>query len=141
MDGKISKEKQQQMQQRYFEMQKINQQIQKLEKQAEMIENQINELNITNNALSEIKNTKEGKDIKAPLASGIFIEAKITNNKEVLVNTGAGTTVRKTIPAAKKLIENQLKEIKKFKDESSSNLEKLNSRARELEEGISELVK
>ncbi|MBW2996240.1 prefoldin subunit alpha [Candidatus Woesearchaeota archaeon] len=140
-EGEISKEKQQQLQQKYMEMQMLSQQMQQAQKQIEMVNNQINELNLTKEALDDISKTKEGTEIRVPLASGIFIKANLTDNKDVIVNVGAGTSVKKTIPEARKLIDDQLKEITDFARESEANLNQLAAKAQTIEKELTELAK
>ncbi|MEE9525543.1 MAG: prefoldin subunit alpha [Candidatus Woesearchaeota archaeon] len=140
-EPEISQEKQQEMQQKYMEMQTISQQMQQLQKQQEVLANQINELNLTKEALDDIAKTKEGTEIRVPLASGIFIKAQLTDNKDVGVNVGAGTSVKKTISDAKELIDEQLKEISKFRDESAANLMQITGKAKQIETELSELIK
>ena len=141
MAEEISKEKQQKMQQKYMEMQMLSQQIQQVQKQLELLANQVQELNTTNEALDDIGKTKPGTEIRVPLASGIFIKAQLTDNKDVTVNVGSGTAVKKSIPEAKELIDKQLKEISGFKKELEGNLTQLAAKAQLIEKELSELVK
>ena len=140
MKEEISKEKQQQMQQKYMEMQMLSQQMQQAQKQIEMVHNQINELNLTKEALDDISKTEQGTEIKVPLASGIFIKANLIDNKDVTVNVGSGTSVKKTISEAKQLIDDQLKEITDFAEQSEANLNQLAAKAQTIEKEIAGLT-
>ncbi|MBR9692086.1 prefoldin subunit alpha [Candidatus Woesearchaeota archaeon] len=135
------KEKQQVLQQKYMEMQMLSQQMQQMQKQIELLNNQMQELVLTKQALDDISKTETGTEIKVPLASGIFIKAEIKDNKEVMVNVGAGTAVKKTIPQAKELIDNQIKEITDFSQQSEGNLNKLAAKAQTIEKELAELTK
>jgi len=141
MPGEISKEKQEELQNKYMELQSISQKMQQLQKQSQMLNNQIQELNITSESLDKISKTKKDTEIKAPLASGIFIKAKLLDNENVSVNVGSGTVVTKSIPEAKKLIDNQIKEVIGFREETEQNLNQIASKAQNLEKELSELVK
>ncbi len=140
-EKEISQEKQQALQQKYMEMQMLSQQMQQMQKQLELLVNQMQELNNTKEALDEISKTKTGTEIRVPLASGIFVKAQITDNKDVTVNVGASTAVKKTIPEAKELIDQQQKEITNFQKEVEENLIKLTAKAQQIEKELSELVK
>ena len=134
-------EKKQKLQQKYMEMQALSQQIQQVQKQLELIVNQVQELNSTKEALDNISKTPLDTEIRVPVASGIFVKGKITDNKDVTVNVGAGAAVKKTIPEAKELIDQQLKEITNFRAELEVNLNQLVTKAQQLEKELSELVK
>ena len=135
-----TEEKKQLLQQKYMEMQMIAQQIQQIQKQVELIENQLQELTVTKEALKTIGETKEGNEILVPLASGIFIKANLKDNKDVVVNVGSGTAVKKSLDEAGKLIEEQEKELADFKEELGKNLEKLTENARSFEKELTALA-
>ena len=137
----MDKENQQKLQQKYMEMQMLGQQIQQMQKQLELIANQVQELNATKEALDDIGKTPPGTNTFVPVASGIFVKGKITDNKEVLVNVGAGTAVKKTIPQTEELIKGQLTELTNFKKELEENLKKLISKAKTFEKELSQLAK
>ena len=133
--------KQKELQQKYMELQMISQQMQQYTKQVEMLENQILDLDSTNEALSDLKKTKEGTKILSPIASGIFVQSKLEDNQEVLVNVGSNTTVKKTIDGAKELILEQKKEIVRFRTELESNIAKFTSDAKKIENELFNLTK
>jgi len=136
----MDKEKKQKLQQKYLEMQFINQQIIQVQKQLEMLANQMQEIHITKESLDEIAGINPGTEILVPLASGIFIKAQINDNKEAIVNVGAGTAVKKTIPETKELIGSQYAEIESFRKELESQLQQLLAKAKHFEKEISELA-
>ena len=137
----ISKEKQQELQQKYMEMQMISQQMQQTQKQIQMLGQQLQELELTREALDDISKTEPETEIRVPLASGIFVKGKITDNKEVFVNVGAGTSVKKTIAEAQALIDNQLKELKDFRTQTELSLQQLASKAQVLEKELADIHK
>ncbi len=141
MPGEMSKEKQEELQRKYMELQTTSQKMQQMQKQIQVIGEQIQELNITKDSLEDISKTEEGTEIKAPLASGIFIKAKLLDNKDVSVNVGSGTVVTKSIPEAKKLVDRQIEEITSFRKDTEEKLNKIASDAQGLENELSELVK
>ena len=52
---------------------------------------------MTEQALDDLKTTKTGTEILVPMASGIFIKAELKDNKELAINVGADTVVKKNI--------------------------------------------
>ena len=141
MSAEISKEKQQELQQKYMEMQMISQQMQQTQKQIQVLGQQLEELNLTKEALDDISKTEPETEIRVPLASGIFVKGKITDNKQVYVNVGAGTSVAKTVDEAKALIDTQIKELSDFKTQTESSLQQISAKVQANEKELSELYK
>ncbi|MBW2981246.1 prefoldin subunit alpha [Candidatus Woesearchaeota archaeon] len=129
-----------QLQEKYMQMQMIEQQMQQVQKQLKLLESQMQELNLTEQALDDIKTTKIGTEILVPMASGIFVKAELKDNKELAVNVGANTVVKKNIDEAKKLITDQLEEITNMQQELNINLEKLSLSAQSLEKELTKLI-
>ena len=136
-----NKEKQKKTQEKYLEMQILDQQMKQVQKQLQLIGQQIQELAITEQALTDIKITKPGTEIFIPLASGIFIKAEIKDTKELALNVGANIVVKKDIENAELLISGQRTEIENIQKDLSLNLQKLNLKAREIEKEITQLIK
>jgi len=138
---KIPVQQQENIQQKYFEMQMIASQIKEQQKQMQLLENQLIELATSKKSLDDFEKVKEGNAIRVPLCPGIFAEAELKNNKELLVNIGASVIVKKTVYEAKKIIESQFTEIQKIQKQSIENIQKLNSQAQKIEREISLLSK
>ena len=132
----MENEKQQEQMQKYMQLQQIDQNMKQLQKQIMMLDEQHQELNITKQALEDIKNTKPGAEILAPISGGIFIQGQLKDNKDVKINVGGNTVVKKSIPEAKKLIQKQIEEIKKIHQNMLSNLQDLASQAEMLQKEI-----
>ena len=133
-------EKQKKMQQAYLELQMVNQQIKQNQQQIQAIDEQIIDLHLTLESLNELKNTKKGSEILVPLSSGIFTKADLTDNKELIVNVGAGTAVKKDINDTGKLLEEQLNNLKDIQKQVALNTEQLGAKAVFIEKKIEELV-
>ncbi len=128
MEGKEKK-----MQELYMEFQMLDQHIKQLQKQLEMITHQLIDLNVTSNSLDEFNKIEEGKEIFVPLSSGIFAKASIRDTSELLVNVGANVAVRKDVASTKRLIQNQIEEIKKIQKQMAEELDRLVEHAAQLE--------
>jgi len=126
----------QKMQQQYMEMQMINQQMNQIQQQIQMIEAQLIEVETTKNALRDLQKTKIGSEILAPVSNGIFIKATLSDNEKLRVNVGSGTVVEKSIPEVIKIIEEQESEIRKAESQMSAELEKLTTKALEIEQAL-----
>jgi len=136
----MKEENKKEIQEKYMQMQMIEQQMQQVQKQMKVIEQQTQELNLTEQALDDLKNTKTGTEILVPLASGIFVKAELKDNEELAINIGADTVVKKNVEEAKKLITEQLGEVTKMQQEFNINLEKLALSAQVLEKELQKLI-
>ena len=133
-------EKEKKAQEMYMEFQMLEQHIKKLQAQLEAVTGQLMELNSTSNGLDEFEKIKGEREIFVPVSSGIFAKAKLTETTELLVNVGSNVVVKRDVSSAKKLIHGQMNEIKKIQERIADQLDKLTSRAGELQEGLQELV-
>lgn len=75
--------------------------------------------------LKDIKNTKENTKILAPIANGVFIEASLLNNKEVITIIGANTTVKKNIDDTIEMLNNELFALERHEVEINSQKEEI----------------
>jgi len=89
-------EPKQENQENIFKLAMFEQQIRQMQEQLQAIEQGMNELNILNLGLDELKG-KEEKEIFAPIGRGIFVKSKILS-EELIVDVGNKKLVKKTIP-------------------------------------------
>ena len=136
----MQEEKEKKVQELYMEFQMLDQHIKQLQKQLEAVTHQMIELNATSNSLDEFNKTESGKEVFVPLSSGIFAKANISDTSALLVNVGANVVVKKDIASTKKLIQNQMEEIKKIQKQMIEELEKLTSHAAQLEMKLQDLM-
>ncbi len=128
--------KQQEQMQKYMQMQQLDQQIKQVQKQVMMLDEQLQDLQITEQALKEVQNTKPGTSILSPVSNGIFIQSEFKDNKNVSINVGAGVVVKKSIPDAQKLIQKQVEEVKRIHEEMLSNMQDLTKQTEMLQKEI-----
>ncbi len=124
----------------YMEFQVIEKHIKQMQRQLEALTSQLMELHATGNSLDEFNKIKVGTDILVPLSSGIFVKANIKDNSEFLINVGANVAVTKNTASAKRLIQNQIEELKKVQKQMIGELENMTSRAAQLEMQLQSLV-
>ena len=132
--------KQKELQERYMEMQMLEQQIRQIQQQIQMLENQLMELIATSQGLDDFEKTSIGTDILVPLSPGIFTKATLKDNKDVIVNVGANVAVKKDIRSTKDLINKQAVEIKRFQEEMMVELQKLGLKAGSIEQEINNTI-
>jgi len=105
----------------------LNQQLDYYHELMDQLEHNLAILNKLKEDLNSLETLKEGDEILAPLANGIFLEAKLITAKKLKVNVGNGVVVEKSIPDTLKLLEKQEVEILSSKSEVQKKLEELYS--------------
>ena len=133
-------EKEKKAQEMYMEFQMLDQHIKQLQKQLQAITQQLMEFESTSMSLEDLQKVQPGKEIFVPLSSGIFAKATIKDTSELLVNVGANVIVQKDIASTKKLIANQVEEVRKLQKRMADDLEKMTEKAANIEEQLQALV-
>lgn len=128
------------LQKLYVEFQMLSQHIKQLEEKTTALNNQLMDLAVTNQSLEEMKKLKQGTEILVPLSSGIYTKAEIKDNKNVIVNVGSNVTTIKDIDSTKKLIEDQIEEVKNLHERLVNELQNNTSKAAILEEQINNIA-
>lgn len=136
----MTEEKEKKAQEMYMEFQMIDQHIKQLQKQLQAITQQLMEFESTSMSLEDLQKVPSGKEIFVPLSSGIFTKATINDTSELLVNVGANIIVSKDIASTKKLIANQVEEVRKLQKRMMDELEKMTEKAAKIEEQLQALV-
>ena len=131
---------QKRVQQKYMELQMIDQQMKQVQKQVEAIERQAMELDEVQQSLDDLAKSKQGAEMWVPISSGIFLKAKLEDNARLAVNVGSNTVVRKDIPATKAMLAEQAGEMRKFQTELVEQFEKMAERAAGLQSELQEIV-
>lgn len=128
------------LQKLYLEFQMLDQHIKQLEKQSAVLNNQLMELMATNQSLDDMKKTDQKTEILVPLSSGIYAKAELKDNKSFIVNVGANTALVKDISSTKKMIEDQIDEIKKLQEALVNQLQTQTVKASSLEQEINKIA-
>lgn len=129
-------EKNNQEQQRYMELQALQQQMNQIQQQITLFNNQITEFHKLKDNLKNLKKVKPGEEMFSPLGAGIYVKAEIKDTKEVLMRVGSNIIVTKTIDEADKLIEKQIKEMEAAIKQMEHNLQEAALLAQKLEQEI-----
>lgn len=93
----------------------LEQDAKQLEQQLVMLEQQVLELQILMTTLDDIEKSKEKDEMLTSLGKNIFIKTALLS-KDLLINVGAKTVVKKSIAETKKLIEKDIERISELKD-------------------------
>ncbi|MFH1682782.1 MAG: prefoldin subunit alpha [Candidatus Woesearchaeota archaeon] len=124
------------LQQNYLQFQLLQQQIEQISQQLEIITQRLADVEISQDALKQLEEVKEGQEIMANIAPGIFIKAAAKENKNLLVNVGADTMVEKPVQEVIELLEKQKKEMEKTAASSDLMLQTLTQEALKIYEQL-----
>ena len=127
--------------QRYMQLQMITNQLSQLQEQFRMIDNQIAELEIIKNSIDELQDIKIGSEILTPLSNGIFVKSELKDNKNFIVNIGAGVTVSKKQDQLREFLDKQSNYIKQVQIDLLTNIQSLNLQADYIKKEISKSSK
>ena len=121
--------------QSYFELKVLEEQMNQVKQQISNIENQISELEEASKNIDELKE-KGGSETFVPVTMGVYSKAKLEDTKSFIVNVGAGIAVEKSADETKKLIEQQVSEMKNYHEQMSRGLQLMGARAEEIENKV-----
>jgi len=124
------------MNEKYMEMQVMQQQIGQIQQQLQLVQQQQDELLQTLLGLEGLKKVKN-KEMLASIAPGIFVTAHIKDVKDCVVGVGAGIAVKKSVNDTVKMIEEQLGEIEIARNELNLQLQRLQERGLKLQKEAS----
>ncbi len=117
----------------YMEVKALDEQIKSMNAHLERIDEQIAELDSNKNVLNKFSDLKVGDELKVPITSGVYINAELKNTKKLLVNVGAGMTVEKTPEQVTKILDSQLTELVKYREQVISNIKSLIDQIEEIQ--------
>lgn len=114
----------QEQQEKMIRLNMLEQDARQMEQQLVMIEQQIIELQNLKVALGEIEKAKEKDDILASLGKNIFIKTALLS-KDLLVNVGAKTAVKKTASEVQEIIDKDLIKISQVREQLAKEFERI----------------
>ena len=133
-------ENQKELQKMYLEMQFLDEQMKQIQKQITMLDEQLVELNNTIQALDDFNKTAVGTKILVSLSPGIFTTAELKDNKELLVNVGGNIVVKKNVAETKDLLKKRFDSIKKYRDLTLAEMQKMGLQASNIEQEINKII-
>ncbi|MAF35210.1 prefoldin subunit alpha [Candidatus Woesearchaeota archaeon] len=125
---------------KYMELKVLEQRMTQTQEQLQQVAQQVNDVQETIQHLEELKKVKPGTELYVPVASGIFIPAKMGDPQKLLVNVGNSTVVDKTAEQSKKLLQDQAKEMEKLKNDLTEQLHKLAEHAQAIQGDLRKLI-
>jgi prefoldin alpha subunit len=134
------KEIQQEIQQKYAEIQLINQNFQQIQNNISLLNQQSEVLIKVNEALDSIKDVKERTSLLIPLGGGLFMKSKIDKKNDFFVSVGSDVLVKKDLEESKKIIKKQIDEISEVISQLEMNLHELSLRSQKIQEDLNKCI-
>ncbi len=115
-------------------------QIKTLAENLELIEASIVELKKVEEGLKVIKDAKVGSEILVPMGPDSFINAKITDTKNVIIGLGSGVAAKKSVDEAIRDMEGRIKELENVRKKSDDRLQLYTEKYKEIAPRVQEIV-
>ena len=132
----MPKQKDEEMQKKYLELQIIIQQINQIQQQFVNVQSQVAELNNLKESVVSLKNIKPNTEFFSQIGYNIFTKAKTQDTNELLVNVGSNVFVIKTIEETNELVNLQIKQIEFILRELEDKLNELENAGQKIQSEI-----
>ena len=107
-----------------------------VQQQMEILEESKSEIDKAKDALVSLKSIPKGTKMYAPVAGGIFVEAKAEETGSFLITVGNNIVVRKSGEEIQDLLVKQIHEVAQLQQELYQSLQKLAMKGAVLEQGL-----
>ncbi len=134
-------EKKEKIEKKYIEFQIIQQRILELQEKIKALDSQEKELIIAKDAIKQLQNIDGEKTALFPIVNGVFIKGKILKPENLIVNVGAGVAVKKKPEETQKLLDENLNEVKKYKDQLVQEFNQMNQMLQSILKDIENIEK
>ncbi|MCX6711989.1 MAG: prefoldin subunit alpha [Candidatus Woesearchaeota archaeon] len=131
----------QELQEKYIELQILDQTIRQIQQQLSILDQQLFELQRLNENLDEISKVNINSEILTPLGAGVFIKTQLKDNKDIFMNVGSNIITKKTVEESKNIINEQLQKIKLTISEMEEEITHATINAANIQQEISEANK
>ena len=121
----MADEKQKEVQEKVLVYQILQNQLEEFTNQSAVLETRLGELEITENALNEIKNTKEESETMFHIGSGCYGHGKLLDKDRFMIEIGADIMADKTLQEASLIIESRKKDIENVHAKLQQEMEKI----------------
>ena len=117
--------KQKDVQEKVLVYQILQNQLEEFTKQATVLETRLNELEMTENSLREMKSVRTDSETLFSLGGGCYGHGKLLDKNKFMVDIGAGIMANKTLPEALALIGARKNEIENVTKKLQVEMEKV----------------
>ena len=123
---------------RFLQFQQLQKNIESISEHVQRLNQRSYEIEESKKALEELAGVKEGSEIFAPIADGVFIKVALNDNKNLLLNAGADTVVERNIPDVVKLLAEQEDGLHTKMVEAQALLQELQMQAMKIYQEVEE---
>lgn len=131
---------QKELNEKYLELQILEQQLKQVNQQLLNLDNQVLELQRLEDNLEEFKKTKKDTELLVALGGGVFSRAELKDNNSVLMNVGSNIVIEKDIPSSKKIVSDQIDQIKDVVKQMEQEFQMLAMRNQILQQDLQKLA-
>ncbi len=102
---------QKELNEKYFELQILEQQLKQVNQQLLGLDNQLLELQRIKDNLDDIASTKKDTEMLVALGGGVFSKAELKDSSKVLMNVGSNVVIEKDIASSKEVVDHQIGQL------------------------------
>lgn len=136
----MTMEDQKELNEKYLELQVLEQQLKQVNQQLLNLDNQVLELQRIEENLGDLTKTKKNTELLVALGGGVFSKAELKDNKTVLMNVGANVVIEKDIPSSKEIISKQIDQIKDVAKQMEQEFQVLAMKNQVLQQDLQQLT-
>ena len=126
--------------QAYLESKAIEEYMQALRSRYQLLDASESSLGNAKEALKSIVDAAEGQHMLVDVGGGIFVNASLGDNKDVLITVGEGVYLSKTTEGASKLLDERLESVRKAKETVLQELTRAQTQYAQRQTRLSELT-
>lgn len=115
-----------------MQFQMLQKQMEQINEHVELIQRQRGEVIDSIDALEGLEQVKEGTEVFAPIATGVFIKASFKDTKNLLINVGADTVVERSVKDVIGLLKQQDEGLQEKMRQAGEILEHLQEQAMQI---------
>tara|TARA_Y100000310_G_C20695151_1_gene825156 strand:- start:4593 stop:5012 length:420 start_codon:yes stop_codon:yes gene_type:complete len=128
------------MKEMYVEYQMITQQVKQTQEQLEKIQEQIADITDVTQNITSLGKVENKKDMFIPIANGIFVETTLKDNKNLLVNVGGDTVVKKSFNDVNEMLGQQQNDLEELHGNLMVQFQQLHQKSEEIEKKLKTFV-
>lgn len=117
----------------YFELKQLDEEVKKLNTHLENVDEQLAELNSSIEIINQFSELKKGEELRVPITSGIYIKSELADTTSLMINVGSGVTVEKSPLEVTKILNSQVTELNKYRNDIVSQMKVIITRIEEIQ--------
>ena len=108
-----------------YELQMMQSSAETLQQRLGVLQNAATDLSVAKNSIVTLKETEEGDPILVPTGGGTFVNARLGDLTNILVNIGADVSIEMGLDEADTDISNRLEEVEKASQSVQEQLQQI----------------